>query len=102
MKRIKACLPILLLIGSVGVGVANAADGVLLKEEATAGSYCHMKFPAIRQSTLGAKQPVLKDSSTGDIVDFYGSCDENPTGNDQVMSQRVEHEHQLETSYSSD
>jgi hypothetical protein len=102
MKRIRACLSVLLLIGSVGASVAKAADGVLLKEEATPGSYCHMKFPAIRQSTLGAKQPLLKDSSTGDIVDFYGSCDENPVGKDQVVSQRIEHEHQLETSYNSD
>jgi len=31
----------------------------------------------IRQSTLGNDQPQLKDSNTGDMIHFYGPCDEN-------------------------
>jgi hypothetical protein len=69
---------------------AAADDGVLLKQEVTPGSYCHMKFPAIRPSTLYSDQPVLKDSSTGDVIDYYGPCDENPLGKDQVQQQRLQ------------
>jgi hypothetical protein len=98
MKRLGSCLSVLVLVGSLGAGVAKAADGVLLKEDLDSTSYCHMKFPAIRQSTLGDKQPQLEDSATGAIVDFYGPCDESPVGQDQIASQRIEHEHQWEGS----
>ena len=54
----------------------------------------------MRQSTLDDNQPALKDSSTGDVVDFYGPCDENPVGKDQVQAQRIENEHRLENDYS--
>jgi hypothetical protein len=37
---------------------------------------------------LASNNPQLKDSSTGDVVDFYGSCDESPTGADQVTAQK--------------
>ena len=96
MKRMRSCLMVLVLVGSLGASIARAADGVLLKEDSVSTSYCHMKFPAIRPSTLGDRQPELKDSTTGDIVDFYGSCDESPVSKDQVVSQRIEHERQWE------
>ena len=99
MKRIGLFLSVLLLIGSVGVNAAKAADGVLLKEEIIPGSYCHMKFPAIRQSTLAGDHPILKSATTGDVIDFYGPCDEDPLGKDQVWSQRFEHLHELTDSY---
>jgi hypothetical protein len=31
---------------------------------------------------------VLKDPSSGDIIDFYGSCDHDPLGQDEIASQR--------------
>ena len=92
MKTATAFLAGLVLIGSVGVSGAKAADGVLSKQEFTPGSYCHMKFPAIEESTLYTDHPVLKSADSGDIIDFYGSCDENPLGKNQVMAQRSEHE----------
>jgi hypothetical protein len=66
-----------------------ADDGILLKDEITTG-YCHMKFPAIREGTLGSDHPVLKDPRTGDIIDFYGPCDENLLGKDQIQQQKLE------------
>lgn len=89
MKRIASVVSVLLTVGSLG-GSALASDGILYKQEATPASYCHMKFPAIRQSTLWGNHPVLKNSTTGDIIDFYGSCNESPVGKDQVLSQRME------------
>ena len=88
MKIATSFLVGLVLMGSVGVSGAKAADGVMLKEEAVPGSYCHMKFPAIEESTLYTDHPVLKSADSGDIIDFYGPCDENPLGQDQVMAQR--------------
>lgn len=89
MKIKTSLLVTLLLVGSL-VGSALAFDGVLSKEEFTPGGYCHMKFPAIRERTLAGDNPVLKGSATGDVIDFYGPCDESPTGKDQVAEQILE------------
>ena len=75
---------------------AIAADGILSKDELTPDSYCHEKFAAMRPSTLSDDQPTLKGSSTGDVIDFYGPCDENPVGTDQVQAQKLENEHRRE------
>ena len=85
MKIATSFLGGVLLIGPVA---AMAADGVLLKEEIAPGTSCHMKFPAIEPRTLGSDHPTLKSSTTGDIIDFYGPCDESPTGQSQVWQQR--------------
>jgi hypothetical protein len=47
-----------------------------------------MNFPAMERNTLGWDDPKLKSSSTGDIIDFYGSCDETPTGSNQAWQQK--------------
>jgi len=103
MKIATSFLAALLLTGTLGaLNNAIAEDGIISKDDASADSYCHEKFPAIRQSTLGDDQPVLKNSSTGDVVDFYGSCDENPAGKDQVLTQRLEDSHRWEFEYESE
>ena len=100
MKIATSFLAALLFMGALGaLNNAMAADGVLLKQEATPGSYCHLKFPAIRQSTLDDDQPVLKNSSTGDVIDFYGSCDESPVGKDQIQEQKLEAQHRWAQDY---
>lgn len=76
-----------------------AKDGVIYKQELTPGSYCHLKFPAIREETLAGNHPVLKDPSDGDIIDFYGPCDEDPLGKDQVHEQKLENQHRWERAY---
>jgi hypothetical protein len=96
MKIATSFLAGLVLMGSVGVNAAKAADGVLSKQEFTPGSYCHMQFPAIEESTLFTDHPVLKSADSGDIIDFYGACDENPLGKDQVASQRSEYQNRFE------
>jgi hypothetical protein len=99
MKRITSCLSVLVLIGSLGVSAARAADGVLLKNEDVPGSYCHETFPAIRPSTLDTDHPILKSANTGDVIDFYGPCDESPTGKDQVWQQKLDEQHRWELDY---
>ena len=97
MKSIKPILAALLWIGTLGgYHAAFAADGIILKQEVTPGSYCHMKFPAIREDTLAKDHPVLKVPNEGNLIDFYGACDEDPVGKDQVHEQRIENQHQRE------
>lgn len=90
MKRIGTTLSMLVLAGSLAGSAMAADDGILLKEQFNADNYCHMKFPAIKERTLAGNNPELKDSSSGDVIDFYGSCDESPTGKDQVAAQRLD------------
>jgi hypothetical protein len=91
MQRIATIFTTLVLAGGLA-GAAGAADGVLIKDRATdAGeSYCHMKFSAIDENTLSSDHPRLKPAADGDFIDFYGPCDEEPTGKDQVMQQRFD------------
>ena len=79
-----------------------AADGILKEQSAEASNYCHLKFPAIDENTLASDRPVLKDSRTGDIVDFYGPCDEDPLGKNQVASQKLDDGHRWQNDFASD
>ena len=77
-------------------GVSAAGDGVTSKTVLTEGSYCHLKFPPIREETLSWSHPVLKDPSSGDMIDFYGACNHDPLGKDEIQSrtrQRFEWEY---------
>jgi hypothetical protein len=90
----------LLLIGTMGSmttamaqdNPAKAADGVIEKEPLNTTSYCHLKFPAINPDTLGTNHPALESANSGDIIDFYGPCDENPLGKDQQTEQKLNQE----------
>jgi hypothetical protein len=91
MKR-KAFISIsILVLAGTFNGAAAAAQGIISKKAVeSAGNYCHLKFPAIQKRTLYSSRPVLKDLSEGDIIDFYGPCDYDPLGREEVMRQREE------------
>ncbi len=78
---------------------AGAQDGFLLKVQMPGTNYCHLKFPAIREDTLSWARPVLKDARDGDTIDYYGSCDFDPTGRAAVQAQRVEKQHRFTRDY---
>lgn len=88
-KTIGVIISVVVLTGSLVSSAIASDDGVLLKDE-VGSNYCHMKFRAIKDATLAGNDPQLKDPSSGDIVDFYGPCDESPTGKDQVEAQRLD------------
>jgi hypothetical protein len=89
MKITMSFLSALLLVGSLDVGSAlAAAEGVISNQVIIPGVYCHLRFPAIRGDTLSWDRPVLKDPSEGDIIDFYGPCDHDPLGRDEIESQK--------------
>lgn len=89
MKKFAPIISAMVLVVSL-TGAALADSTVGSQASSNEGGYCHMKFPAIRARTLAGDHPQLKPSSTGDLIDFYGACDESPTGKDQVISQRQE------------
>src|SRR5262245_14765236 len=80
----------MLLIGSVGVNATAIAadDGLLLSEEES--DYCHIKFRAIESRTLSSDNPTVKSAHSGDVIDFYGPCDETPTGQNQVLQEKFD------------
>jgi hypothetical protein len=101
MKIATSFLAALLFAGTLGaVNNAIAEDGIMSEDQLAGTSYCHEKFPAIAHHTLGNDQPEL--SSKGDVIDFYGPCDENPVGKDQVQTQRLEEQHRWQTEYESE
>jgi hypothetical protein len=97
MKGISSAASAIVLVGSL-VGSAYAGGGVLMKDEA-AENYCHMKFASIRPRTLASEDPQVKSSSTGDVIDYYGACNESPTSRDQVLEQKHDEEFSFGRSY---
>jgi len=81
-------------LSSVSAQVSPRAKGVkpgVIFAEALnkGGTYCHLHFPAIQPNTLSSDKPLLKSKDSGDIVDFYGPCDHDPVGYDEVCRQKV-------------
>jgi hypothetical protein len=102
-KTSKCFISSLVLVGALGFSGATvmASDSVLSRTPLTKDSYCHLKFPAMRQSTVGTKHPQLKSQESGDIVDYYGPCDHNPLGKDEAASQKQQDELLRDHSYNS-
>jgi|SRR6478672_362586 hypothetical protein len=99
MKNMKLVVSVLFLGGVIGFGgtSARAAGGVISKDVLADGSYCHTKFESIREDTLASSQPVLKDAD--DIVDFYGACNHDPLGKEEIQSQKLEMQHRIQNEY---
>jgi hypothetical protein len=97
----KSVLSVLVLAGAMvsSIAAAAGADGVILKDASTEGSYCHIKFPAIEERTLSWKRPVLTDPSEGDIIDFYGPCNHDPLGKDEIHAQLLQLQHRRARDY---
>jgi len=68
--------------------ISWAAEGVIFRNPDASGTYCHLRFPAIQEETLSWNRPVLKDTSEGDIIDFYGPCDQDPLGKAEILRQK--------------
>ncbi len=88
MKKVGSAI-LAVVLASTLVGSAYAMDNNHdVSSSDRADSYCHMKFPAIRPRTLATSEPQTKSSTSGDVIDYYGDCNESPTGQDQVISQK--------------
>ena len=88
MKKSVSLLCNLLLSSTLFWGVPSAeAQEIISSVPAGTTDYCHLKFPAMREDSLSWERPVL-DSTTGSMVDFYGPCDYDPLGVDEIRVQR--------------
>jgi hypothetical protein len=88
MKKTTSVLSGLLLSSALFCGAATLnADDLVVKAPLEISGYCHMKFPPMRENTLSWAQPVL-DENAGNIIDFYGPCDHDPTGVHERRTQR--------------
>ena len=92
MKRIGLLVSLLGLVGSLGLSTAElwGAESVIGRVSIPESKYCRLRFPAIREETIYWARPVLKDPNDGDIVDFYGPCDYDPLGKEEVARQRAQ------------
>ena len=97
MVRLKALRIVLFLAGTLllSSSLLGAAESIISKVSDSSGNYCHLKFPAIKGETLYWEHPVLKDPRDGDIVDFYGACNHDPLGNEEIVRQQDEYRHLL-------
>ena len=89
MNSMKSRLSVVALAGALIPNIAAAAGtaGIISSDAFTQGSYCHIKFPAIEERTLGTSRPLLKGADSGDIIDFYGPCSHDPLGKEEVQAQ---------------
>jgi hypothetical protein len=103
IKNPKVVLSVLTLATTIAASAAGvyAADNRVVSVPEQDGSYCHMQFPAIQSSTLASRHPALKSGQSGDVVDYYGSCDHDPVGRDEVISQRHDEERRWQNDYES-
>lgn len=92
MKKSVSLLSNLLLFPILFWGVPTVQgeelnSGEVLTVPAIDASYCHMKFPPMREDTLSWARPVLDEYAT-ESIDFYGPCDHDPLGPDEIQAQR--------------
>jgi hypothetical protein len=92
MRRIGLLVSLLGLVGSLELSMADlwGAEGVTRRVPVPGTNYCRLRFPAIREETIYWDRPVLKDPSDGDIIDFYGPCNYDPLGKEEVARQRAQ------------
>ena len=88
MKKSVALLGNLLLSSALFWGVPSVEAQEMISAIPTdTTAYCHLKFPAMREDTLSWQTPIL-DPLTGNVVDFYGPCDYDPVGLEEIRVQR--------------
>ena len=87
MKNGKLFFSAVIIATGLAAGTAFGEDSVISREELSLDNYCHLTFPAIADDSLGTDHPVLKSRDSGDVIDFYGTCDEKPAGADQLREQ---------------
>jgi hypothetical protein len=99
-NSMKIAIPFLsaaLLVG--GFVAAGNADVLSQTESALGDNYCHLRLTAITADSLVTNHPISKGPDSGDIIDFYGPCNENPVGQDQVVAQKLDQQHRPQNEF---
>ena len=87
---------------SLSSALVWAAEGIISRVPDSTGTYCNLKFPTISENTLFTDRPALKEPSEGDIRDYYGRCDYDPLGSEEIRRQRADHQRERRRRYGSD
>ncbi|HEY7559802.1 MAG TPA: hypothetical protein VIH18_33905 [Candidatus Binatia bacterium] len=98
LRAVKFFAGIFLLYGSF----VWAGETAISRVPDPSGSFCHIRFPAIREDTLFSDQPILKDASDGDIIDAYGPCNFDPLGRASILRQRRDYQLRMRREYGRD
>jgi len=98
LRLVNCFAGVFLLCGSLGW----AGEAAISRVPDPSGSFCHLRFPAIREDTLFSDNPVFKDASEGDIIDAYGPCNFDPLGRDSILRQRRDHQIRMDREYGGD
>lgn len=89
MKKTISLLSYLLLSSILFWGVPRVEANELVESEvADVGGYCHMKFAPMSEATLFWNRPELNTDAEKSI-DFYGPCDYDPMGAEEIRTQRA-------------
>jgi hypothetical protein len=93
------CLLVMIFVGALALNAVPARalqdvsdenrPGVVGEIPGAPVSYCHINFPAIEEGTIGSDEPRLQDSTSGDLIDYYGPCDHDPLGAEEVERQMM-------------
>ena len=88
MKKTISLLSNLILSSNLlwGAPTVGAAE-LVVREAASLSLYCHIQVPEIRADTPSWDQRVL-DETSGYGIDFYGPCDHDLNGGDEIKIQR--------------
>src|ERR1043166_9083623 len=71
MKNARTFLFVVLLGSIAATRPVLAADGAAANREVMPlAGYCHLKLPAIQARSLATDDPIPKDASSGDIIDY--------------------------------
>ena len=89
MKKTISLLSYCLLSSLLFWGVPRVEANELVESEvADVGGYCHMKFAPMSEATLFWNRPELNTDAEKSI-DFYGPCDYDPMGAEEIRTQRA-------------
>jgi hypothetical protein len=71
-----------------GVPAVEATELVETEVVDLEADYCHMKFAPMDEATLSWDRPEL-NAVAEKSIDFYGPCDYDPMGPDEIRTQRA-------------
>ena len=104
LQRLNALTAMLVLLEILWLSSALlwAAEGIISKVQDSAGTYCHLKFPAITEATLFSDRPVLKDPAGATFEISSGRYDYDPLGPEEIRRQRFDHQRERRQRHGSD
>ena len=85
-------LGVFVISAPAAINSALAPASMISNDNFARDTYCHKKFPVIDENRwvpiIGGWRAPTRET----IIDHYGRCDGNPSGNDQIDEQELEQE----------